>query len=307
MTKCGGNKHGFNVSDCTIIIVNWNTKDLVCERIREIIAAESDYPIIVVDNHSEDGSQQAMGEFSSHINLIANPTNRGFAPAVNQALAISKTPFALLLNTDASFNQSATQALIEAIKTHASIGACACRTVDENNREVPPYGRFPSLGMIVKNRFLSYPASSKTFVVDWLMGAYLMLNMHAIRQIHGLDEQFVFCGEDIDLGKRLKLAGYSCLYLGSETITHSGSASTHSTPNIDAAHFVGMIKFYEKHNGKLQSLTYRLLMFVVFGTLALVRKFIRPDNHLFCLYFARMKAACFPDYQKFLEIKPFDL
>src|SRR5512147_21382 len=89
--------------DVSIIIVNWNGRDLLakCLRCVEQTVRQVTYETIVVDNASTDGSQAMMGEQFPNVRLIANPENVGFAKANNQAMKVAQGRYVLLLNSDA--------------------------------------------------------------------------------------------------------------------------------------------------------------------------------------------------------------
>ena len=88
--------------DLSIVIVNFNTRDITLDCLRSIHAHTQDisFEVLVVDNHSEDGSAQAIREDFPEVTLIENEDNRGFSTANNQGLRISKGRYAVLLNSD---------------------------------------------------------------------------------------------------------------------------------------------------------------------------------------------------------------
>ena len=94
--------------DLSIIVVNWNTRDLLrdCLESVEETVRDLSYEVIVVDNASTDGSAAMLRERFPSVRLIENDENRGFGAANNQALRIMKGRYALLLNSDTLLTES---------------------------------------------------------------------------------------------------------------------------------------------------------------------------------------------------------
>ena len=84
--------------DLSIIIVNWNTRDLLVHCLESVYGTTSDlnFEVIIVDNGSTDGSQALLRDQFPRVRLIQNRENIGFARANNQAVVVSKGRYALL-------------------------------------------------------------------------------------------------------------------------------------------------------------------------------------------------------------------
>jgi len=78
--------------DISIIIVSYNTKDLLKETIESVIntVKKTKYEIIVVDNASSDGSCDMIFKYFPEVVLIKNQNNDGFACANNKGIEIAK-------------------------------------------------------------------------------------------------------------------------------------------------------------------------------------------------------------------------
>ncbi len=103
--------------DVSILIVNWNTRDLVLQCLDALPVGIDDdlaYEVIVVDNGSVDGSADALDR--DEIELIRNSANLGFAAAVNQAYAKSSGEFVLLLNSDVDLMTGALSTLVRFLR-----------------------------------------------------------------------------------------------------------------------------------------------------------------------------------------------
>lgn len=80
----------FKAMTLSIVVVNWNTKELIRDCIDSILASyllkieSADYEIIVVDNGSEDGSVECLRSYGDKIRLISNTSNAGYADALTR-------------------------------------------------------------------------------------------------------------------------------------------------------------------------------------------------------------------------------
>ena len=75
----------------TIIIVSYNTRDLLRECLASLRAHAPRYPVVVADNASTDDSASMVGREFPEVTLLRNPQNIGFGAANNRALAGVKT------------------------------------------------------------------------------------------------------------------------------------------------------------------------------------------------------------------------
>ena len=88
--------------DVSLIIVNWNTMDLVLKCIKSAIDTGGSYAqeIMVVDNASEDDSVEAIKRNYPDVIVIRNEKNYGFARANNVGIKKSKGRYVCLVNSD---------------------------------------------------------------------------------------------------------------------------------------------------------------------------------------------------------------
>src|SRR3972149_4921562 len=115
----------YKMVDVSIIIVNWNTKELLANCIRSIIerTEAGKYEIIVVDNASTDGSAEMMRDRFPYINLIESKKNLGFAKGNNRALAEVGGKYVLYLNPDTELKTNAIYGVANFLDTYSEYGA----------------------------------------------------------------------------------------------------------------------------------------------------------------------------------------
>src|SRR5262245_2614126 len=115
--------------DLSIAIVSYNTKDILLDCVGSVLANTTTiaYEVIVVDNDSRDGTVPALKIAYPAMTIVANPENRGFTKAINQALAVSRGRHILLLNSDTIVRGQAFATMVEYLDHHPDVGAVSCQ------------------------------------------------------------------------------------------------------------------------------------------------------------------------------------
>jgi len=131
----------------SIIIVNWNTKDLLRNCLFSIYKERKSISleIFVVDNASSDGSSEMVKREFPLVKLIRNKKNVGFARANNQAIKESKGKYILLLNTDTVILNGALDKMVKFMDTHSDVGVCGPKLLNEDGSLQAYYYAFPTL------------------------------------------------------------------------------------------------------------------------------------------------------------------
>jgi GT2 family glycosyltransferase len=226
--------------DLSIIIVNWNTRELLRQCLGSVYAHPpcGEYEIWVVDNASKDGSSEMVQELYPQVRLLNNPVNSGFAYANNLALRQAAGKYALLLNADTLVKPNALEALVRFMDDHPESGAAGSRLLNSDGTlQVSCY-----IEPTLKNEFLrmfhlnglvsgsSYRMSTweveKAREVDILQGASLMLRSKTLEHVGLLDEDFFMYSEDYDLCHRIKKAGWRLYWVPWSEVIHFGGQST---------------------------------------------------------------------------------
>lgn len=268
--------------DLSIIIVNYNTKDLLFQTIQSVINTSKniDYEVIVSDNNSTDGSIEMVKETFPKVKLIENKDNLGFPKGNNIAIKQSKGKYVLLLNSDTVVIEDCLSKSIEYMNIHKEIGVLGCKIVLRDGKLDHACRRgFPtpeaSLFYILKldklfpnnEKFTQYTLShldeDQTNEVDSLMGAFMMLRRTVIEEVGLLDEQFFMYGEDIDWCFRIKQAGWKVMYYPEAKIIHYKGASSRKKPYKTLYEFHrAMILFYNKHYRTKYNLGVTILVYL---------------------------------------------
>lgn len=253
--------------DLSVIIVSWNCRDVLMNCLRSLPGGAGSIAIetIVVDNHSADGSAEAVSREFSDVALIANESNRGFAAANNQAIAIARGRHVLLLNPDTVVEDGALATLAAELDADESIGALGPTLLGANGANQPSVRVLPSFRAFCdrytplralkvfrrayeryKVRQFDYSAPAD---VASLVGAAIAIPRRVLAEVGLLDERFFLYFEETDLCRRIAEAGYRVRYTPAARITHIGNVSAaESTPGL--LYRRSMFQYLAKHGGR---------------------------------------------------------
>jgi len=258
-----GMKQQKSEADLSIVIVSYNTRELLRARLKTLRGE-----VIVVDNASEDGSVEVVKSLNIH--LITNKVNVGFAAANNQGIQRTKSKYILLLNTDCEATHQAITESLKFLDSHPEVGCMSCKLVLSDGTIDPACHRgFPSpwasltyfLGLeklfpasrIFGQYHQGYKPMGEIHDIDCISGAFFLLRREVIEQVGLLDKAFFMYGEDIDWCFRIRKAGYRIQFYPHVSVVHqkhqSGLAHADSQLRFNTQkHFYDAMKlFYNKH------------------------------------------------------------
>lgn len=228
--------------DLSIIVVNWNTRELTRACLDSVFSNIGDLEaeVILIDNASTDGSADLVEEEFPQVRLLRNNTNRGFAAANNQGFELAQGRYILMLNSDTLVHGRVLQSSVEYLDSRPSVGAMGCRVLNGDGSVQLTCHQFPSL----LNQFLMAAGLWKLkrprwfgryLMTDWqrdserhvdvITGCYLMFRRELLTEVGTLDENFFFFGEETDWCRRVSQAGWELRFAPVGEITHYGSAS----------------------------------------------------------------------------------
>ena len=222
----------------SIVIVNYNTKQLTANCIDSIIAKTSsvEYEIILVDNASTDGSQDIFA-FDERIRFIEAGDNLGFGKANNLGVQHSKGDYVFFLNSDTLLLNNAIYELWHYCEEHKTekIGGLGCVLCDGNNKRCHSYAKLSSWKDIVKSYFIAPFCKSKAkkimamdaeneskdaFEVGYVTGADLFVSRKVLDECGCFDPDFFMYSEESEMQWRFKKHGYMNMIIKSPKIMH---------------------------------------------------------------------------------------
>ncbi len=281
--------------DLSVIIVNYNVKALLEQTILSVYKAIANLKveIIVVDNHSADGSCDMVVEKFSDVILIANKDNVGFSKANNQGIQIAKGRNIVLLNPDTVVSEDTFIKTVNFLDTNSQAGALGVRMIDgrgqflpESKRGLPtPAVAFYKMAGLAKlfpksktfgQYHLSYLSEHETHEADILSGAFMMIKKEVLDKVGLLDETFFMYGEDIDLSYRIVKAGYKNYYFADTTIIHyKGESTKKHSVNYVKIFYQAMAIFAQKHYSKQQGWWFTFCIYAAIYARAFVALVVR--------------------------------
>lgn len=231
--------------DVSIIIVSYNTKNLLADCIKSIKSTDNNLnvEIFVVDNNSSDATAEYIKKNFKQVNLIENKQNFGFSKANNQALKIAKGKYVLILNPDTKLFKDTLKSMYDFMEKNTNVGISTCRVelasgeLDRDCRRRFPtpwraFTHFSGLSKIFPNSktfdsyYMGYISDAKQHEIDSAVGAFMFTRKSAIEKVGLFDEDFFFYGEDLDWCWRFKEAGYKIFYTPGTKIIHYKGASS---------------------------------------------------------------------------------
>ena len=271
-------RNGMNSLDLAIVIVNYNTRDDLRNCLRSVRESSGSltYMVVVVDNHSADGSAEMVRSEHAWVHqVIETERNGGYAYANNIGLRAAgfgacapteRLPrYAMLLNPDTVLPRDALSRMLAMADAHGDVGAAGPKLVRTDGRldracrrsfptPIASFYRLVGLSKLFpkSERFgrynLTHLDEDVQADVDAVVGAFMLVRREALEGAGLLDETFFMYGEDLDLCYRIKKTGWRVVYYPEVTVLHlKGSSSRQSSRRSIIAFYDAMRIFHDKH------------------------------------------------------------
>ncbi len=254
--------------DLSVVIVNYNAEKPLEKCLQSIFRFQKDlaFEVILIDNHSEEGSLEMIKQNFPQVRLVENKRNLGFSAACNQGIKSSCGRYLLLLNPDTEFTGGGITGMIRFMESHRRAGICGPRMVDPEGkvqfscRSFPSYLTAISSRQSILNRLFPDNPLSKTYLLkdhngsrqsqaDWVSGSSLLTRREVFEKIGLLDESFFMYVEDVDFCYRAKKANLQVYFLPEVTVMHHiGQSTGRRWVRMRVEHHRSMYRFYRKHH-----------------------------------------------------------
>ena len=261
------------VIDVSVVLVSYNTARLLEPCIAALRASMGDLEVqvIVVDNASSDESVRLLRNRFVECELIESRANVGFGRANNQALALARGRYVLLLNTDAFVSPDTLGKTIAYMDAHAGCGVLGVRLIGGDGEQQPSCRNFPTLfntfaasvGLprwLPRLRMVDDPDWDPTVTrgCDWVPGCYYLIRRDAIDQVGLFDPRFFMYFEEVDHCRAVKRAGWDVVYFADTTVVHLGGASAAAQTELAVVarqiaplQIESWLLYFRKHDGLL--------------------------------------------------------
>lgn len=233
--------------DVSVIIVNYNTRDVTSEAIASVLSHSGglETEVIVVDNASQDGSVEALHTAFPQVTVVDTRHNGGYAWGNNVGLHRARGRYVLILNPDVLLHETTLETALAYMETHPEVGILGAEVfLEDGSRQLTVF-RFPSLRnlfwrLLVPSQVIRksplfgdqrYASRGYDHImdVDVVAGCFMMLPRTVVDQVGMMNDHFFMYSEETEWCWRVRLAGYKVRYNPNVRITHYGAVSTGQT------------------------------------------------------------------------------
>ena len=266
------------MTDLSIVIVSWNTRDLLLECLasleREVLSRRDAGRIatetIVVDNGSVDGTADALCARFPWAQLIRLPRNVGFAAGNNAGLQKASGRHAVLLNSDTVVLPDALERCVRYLDAHPDVGVAGPQLLDPDGTRQNSVHNFPSLVTeIVPKALLEillprrYPSKRyehrEPIDVEAVLGACLFVRREVLERVGPMPEEYFFFLEETDWCWRIREAGWRVVHLPDARVIHvHGAASKKKLPaRTRIEYHRSLYRFFRRNRGAVPAAAVR--------------------------------------------------
>jgi len=252
----------------SIVIVNYKVPEHLIVTLRSIREAElcDKTEIIIVDNASQDASEELITEEFPTVTWVQLKNNIGFGKACNVGVRSAQSDYILLLNPDTVIAGNTLTAAYQFMESHPEVGLMGPKILNPDGslqasckRGFPTpavtFYHFCGLSKLFpkSKRFgrynLSFIDADTSSEVDAISGSFMFLRKELYTRVGGFDERFFLYGEDLDLCHRIRETGHKIWYHPETQIIHrKGKSSAKSLIRSRIAFYEAMILFSRKYS-----------------------------------------------------------
>lgn len=243
----------------SVLVVSYNARDHLRHCLERLAGQAGSWgEVIVVDNASDDGSAAMVEAACPWCRLLRLGENAGFGAANNRGAEIARGDLLLLLNSDAWLADGSLALLEERLRNGPGLAAVVPQLYFPDGR--PQFAWCPETGVLgeaiqmQRNRFEASLFHHRRLPhllrlvtgPGWYTAACMLLRKAAFDAVGGFDEGFFLYFEDVDLSRRLRLAGWMMALIHEARAFHvkGGSRRSHAS---EVAYREAQLRYYEKH------------------------------------------------------------
>ena len=225
--------------EVSICIVTYHARDFLRDCLRSIYgtAGSISFEIIVVDNHSEDGTVEMLRSEFPNVHLLVNNENTGYTRPNNQAMRISQGRYLLIINPDTLVEPNTIPELAGFLDAHPEVGIVGPKVLNRDGTlqkqcrrsEARPWDAFCYFSGLSRlfphdKRFagylMTYLSEDIVHEAEAVSGSCMLIRRNVVEQIGYQDEDFFAYQEDTDFCRRARLAGWKVFYDPAAQIVH---------------------------------------------------------------------------------------
>lgn len=254
------------------IVVNWNGGVDTLRCVESLLAQVPPlHAVLVVDHASTDGSRERVQREFPQVELLETGANLGYSGGNNRGARRARELGAdafLVVNNDVTLEPHCVRELACALDADERLAAVGPRVLlrDEPTRIWAAGGLLnwrQNLSDLRGFGQLDAEDYRRTLPVDYVPGCAVLVRASALADEELFDDLYFAYTEDVDLGQRLRRAGYKSACIGSVRAWHAPSSSTGGGYNPRRKYMmaVNSVHFLRRWGGRREWL--RFLVFDV--------------------------------------------
>ena len=253
--------------ELSIMIVSHGHEAELFECVNSLPAASDgvNTEILLLDNLGQSLKDQFQSQCNGKLRVLNNLRPAGFAANVNLLAGQARGRFLLVLNPDTCHLSGRISDSIELLKSRSDAAIVGCRLVNPDLTLQTSYRRFPTVPVPACRaagidrwkfhpKFYRYSAMedeqyTTPTPVDWVFGAYMLVERMRFLEAGGMDERFRMYYEDVDLCLRFRQRGAATVYDPSVTFIHRHARDSASQifSQLRRWHFLSAVRYFAKH------------------------------------------------------------
>jgi len=290
--------------ELSIIIVNWNTRDLLRDCLNSVYVETkaTSFEVFVVDNASSDSSAEMVKREFPQVKLIENKENLGCARANNQAIRESTGTYIVLLNPDTLVLSGTLDKMAAFMRVHPDVDASGPMLLNpDGSLQLSTRHAWHAFNCCVELLLMQSLAtylprllvskwgkrethSRHPRQVGWVSGACAMARRETVDKVGLLDEQYFLYMEDVDWFCRLWQLGGKTYFIPEAQVIHHVAQSMKPTDTLLKHVNQSKYLFMKKHHGKVQACLFRIMVaidcFVAMCVFPLLQTALRGDRRM---------------------------
>ena len=223
----------------SIIIANYNARDLLEDCLNSIYQGESRYrfEVLVVDDHSTDDSFDMVKARFPQVRAYRNEANLHYATSNNRMFDLARGRYLFLLNNDTIVKAGAVDALVDFMEAHPEVGCAGSKllnedgSVQESVKTLPnvrsalfgarsyAYRLFPNNVLSKRELLHSREDAATPFTAGYVSSAAMLIRRELIGAVGYLDPRLSY-HVDADYCARIWQAGWEVVYVPQSVVIH---------------------------------------------------------------------------------------